>query len=86
MFPPDTPHADIVKLIKGPVTLISDSTTPKGGICAVTLFHNGGLMVELESDSLTTWLRKPMNKTALTNKLGPIVSFHSSAFPVVREY
>lgn len=86
MFPSDTPHADIVKLIKEAIILISDETTPKGGVRAVTLFHNGGLMVEMESDSLATWLRKSINRTALTNKLGPTVSFRSSALPVVIEY
>lgn len=81
MFPPDTSHADITKLIKEAIKLISDDTTPKGDVRAVTSFRNRGLMVELESDSLATWLRKLTNRTALTNKLGPTISFHSSAFP-----
>lgn len=81
MFPPDTSHADITKLIKEAIKLISDDTTPKGDVRAVTSFRNRGLMVELESDSLATWLRKLTNRTALTNKLGPTVLFRSSAFP-----
>ncbi|KAG1804411.1 uncharacterized protein BJ212DRAFT_1240961, partial [Suillus subaureus] len=51
-----------------------------------TTFHNGGLLVELDNETLVTWIRKPINSKALTSKLGPTVLFHSSAFPIVIEY
>ncbi|KIK37497.1 hypothetical protein CY34DRAFT_33528, partial [Suillus luteus UH-Slu-Lm8-n1] len=65
---------------------IKDESTPPGDIRAVTSFRNGGLLIELESGSLATWLRKLINRTALTNRLGPTVSFRNSAFPTVIEY
>jgi hypothetical protein len=68
MFPPDTTHEEIVKTLKEALGNIKDETTPPGDIKAVTSFRNGGLLVELESGSLATWLRKPFNRTALTNK------------------
>ncbi|KAG2757193.1 hypothetical protein P692DRAFT_201673798, partial [Suillus brevipes Sb2] len=53
---------------------------------SVTTFRNGGLLVELDNEALATWIRKPINSKALTSKLGPTVSFRSSAFPIVIEY
>jgi hypothetical protein len=86
MFPPETTHAEIVKLLKESLKHISDDTTPHGDIRAVTTFRNGGLLVELENEPLATWLRKPLNRNAMAGKLGPTVSFRSSAFPIVIEY
>ncbi|KAG2757242.1 hypothetical protein P692DRAFT_201673802, partial [Suillus brevipes Sb2] len=55
-------------------------------IRAVTVFRNGGILVELDNETLATWLRKPSNRTAMASRLGPTVSFRSSAYPLVIEY
>lgn len=86
VFTPETTHADVVKLIKEALTAIKDDSSPQGNIRSVTTFRNGGLLVELDNETLATWIRKPINSKALASKLGPTVSFRSSAFPIIIEY
>ncbi|KAG2743515.1 hypothetical protein P692DRAFT_20703328, partial [Suillus brevipes Sb2] len=47
---------------------------------------NGGLIVELESESLASWLNGPIGKKALENHLDIDVSFRYRSYPIVLEY
>ncbi|KIK47993.1 hypothetical protein CY34DRAFT_27466, partial [Suillus luteus UH-Slu-Lm8-n1] len=85
-FTPETTHTDVVKLIKEALSSIKDEASPQGDIPSITMFRNGGLLVELDNEVLATWIRKLINSKALTSKLGPTVLFRSSAFPIVIEY
>ncbi|KAG0700623.1 hypothetical protein DFH29DRAFT_1000959 [Suillus ampliporus] len=86
MFPPGTPHENIVKTIKEALATIRNYNTPPGDIRAVTTFHNGGLIVELENEHLAAWLRTPEGRSTLGTQLGPTVSFCNRSFPLVAEY
>lgn len=86
LFPPDTPHAAIVLKLKTALANIRDKDTPVGNIKAVLTLHNGGLIVELESESLAEWLRLPASKEALKEQFDNAVSFRTRTFPIVAEY
>ncbi|KAG1724448.1 uncharacterized protein EDB91DRAFT_1062825, partial [Suillus paluster] len=79
-------HREVVKAIKEALAKIRNDSTPEGDIRAVSTFHNGGVIVELESETLAAWLRIPEGRSALLAELRPTVSFRTRSFPLVAEY
>ncbi|KAG1810985.1 hypothetical protein EV424DRAFT_1542707 [Suillus variegatus] len=53
---------------------------------SITALHNGGFVIELESEILADWLCKPASKKALTGQLNNAVSFHTHTYPISTEY
>ncbi|KAG2738753.1 hypothetical protein P692DRAFT_201679654, partial [Suillus brevipes Sb2] len=55
-------------------------------IRAVTPLRNGGIIVELDSEDLATWLREPAGRALLEEQFESTVSFRSRTFALVLEY
>ncbi|KAG2737974.1 hypothetical protein P692DRAFT_201660663, partial [Suillus brevipes Sb2] len=55
-------------------------------IRAVTPLRNGGIIVELDSEELATWLREPTGRALLEEQFESTVSFRSRTFALVLEY
>ncbi|KAG2050053.1 hypothetical protein BDR06DRAFT_892528, partial [Suillus hirtellus] len=55
-------------------------------IRSVKSLRNGGLTVELETESLAQWLNSPAGRIALKTHLETTVSFRHRMFTVVLEY
>ncbi|KAG1824334.1 uncharacterized protein BJ212DRAFT_1245283, partial [Suillus subaureus] len=53
---------------------------------AITMLRNGGLVVELESELLVSWLNNPTGKAALESNLDLAVLFCRHTYPIVLEY
>ncbi|KAG1791261.1 uncharacterized protein HD556DRAFT_1310124 [Suillus plorans] len=81
LFPPDTPHAAIVLKLKTALANIRDRDTPVGNIKAVLTLHNGGLIVELESESLAEWLRLPANASTAAAINTPVGTGRAQTLP-----
>lgn len=86
LFSANTPTSEIAKKLNDALDKARDESTPQGRIKAVSILKNGGLIVELESESLATWLNNPPGKTALESHLDIDVSFRYRSFPIVLEY
>ncbi|KAG2740247.1 hypothetical protein P692DRAFT_20753706, partial [Suillus brevipes Sb2] len=65
LFPPGTSNKDIATRLKEAIGNIRDDNTPQGYIRAVTPLRNGGIIVELDSEELATWLRDPTGRALL---------------------
>lgn len=85
-FPPNTTSKEIAEHLKKALTNIRNDSTPEGNVKTVTTLRNGGIIVELDSDTLATWLRDPANRTLLENQFDSAVSFRSRTFALVLEY
>jgi hypothetical protein len=86
LFPPDTQHADMVKKMKEALANIRKPDTPVGDIRSITALHNGSFIIELETESLASWLRETTSKEALIAHFGNTVSFRTRTYPIVAEY
>ncbi|KAG2074138.1 hypothetical protein BDR04DRAFT_1008619 [Suillus decipiens] len=61
-------------------------TTPPSYIRAVTTLRNGGIIAELDSMDLATWLRSATGRVLLEGQFDSAISFHSCTFALVLEY
>ncbi|KAG1781473.1 hypothetical protein EV702DRAFT_1192966 [Suillus placidus] len=52
LFPPNTSNSDIMKKLKDALSNIHNNSTPPGSVKSVHALHNGGIIIELESESL----------------------------------
>ncbi|KAG1816666.1 uncharacterized protein BJ212DRAFT_1299436 [Suillus subaureus] len=86
LFPPDTPHADMVKKMKAALANIHKPDTPVWDIRSITALHNGSFIIKLKTKSLASWLHEMTSKEALTKHFGNTVSFHTHTYPIVAEY
>ncbi|KAG2351250.1 hypothetical protein BDR07DRAFT_1502152 [Suillus spraguei] len=86
LFPPDTQHADMVKKMKAALTNICKPDTPVGDIRSVTMLHNGSFIIELETESLASWLHETTSKEALIAHFRNTVSFRTCTYPIIAEY
>ncbi|KAG2739062.1 hypothetical protein P692DRAFT_20756824, partial [Suillus brevipes Sb2] len=86
LFPADTPTSEIAKKLNDALDKARDESTPQGKIRAVSVLKNGGIIAELESESLASWLNNPPGKTALESHLDIDVSFRYRSYPIVLEY
>jgi hypothetical protein len=86
LFPPDTPNADIAKKLKEAIINIRTDSTPSGGVRAITALRNGGIIVELENESLAAWLRGPIGRTLLEGQFETAISFRCRSYALVLEY
>ncbi|KAG2074556.1 hypothetical protein BDR04DRAFT_1007303 [Suillus decipiens] len=48
--------------------------------------HNGGIIVEMETKALATWLNTPSGRSAIESKLDALVLFRHHLYTVVLEY
>ncbi|KAG2747348.1 hypothetical protein P692DRAFT_201867111 [Suillus brevipes Sb2] len=69
LFPPDTSKRDMAAKIKSALEAAKDDTTPEGTIRSITTLRNGGIIVELETESLAKWLNNQPGRSALENHL-----------------
>lgn len=86
LFPPDTSKRDMAAKIKSALEAAKDDTTPEGTIRSITTLRNGGIIVELETESLAKWLNNQPGRSALENHLDISVSFRQRQYPLVLEY
>ncbi|KAG2050042.1 hypothetical protein BDR06DRAFT_867881, partial [Suillus hirtellus] len=86
LFPADTPTSEIAKKLNDALDKARDDSTPQGKIRAVLVLKNGGIIVELELETLASWLNNPPGKTALESHLDIDVSFRYCSYPIVLEY
>ncbi|KAG1726348.1 uncharacterized protein EDB91DRAFT_1061666 [Suillus paluster] len=86
LFPSKTLKHDIATKIKTTLKAARDDTTPEGTICSITTLHNGGIIVELETELLAKWLNNQPGKSALESHLDIPVLFHQHQYPLVLEY
>lgn len=86
LFPPNTSNRDIATKLKNALEAARDDTTPEGTIRLVMVLRNGGLVAELESESLAKWLNNPSGRDALENHLNLTVSLRQRLFSLVLEY
>ncbi|KAG2050493.1 hypothetical protein BDR06DRAFT_866485, partial [Suillus hirtellus] len=86
LFPLDTSKHDIAKKLNEALDKARDDSTPKGKVKAITILRNGGLIAEMESESLASWLNTMEGKTALVSNLDISVSFRHRTYPIVLEY
>ncbi|KAG1805822.1 uncharacterized protein BJ212DRAFT_1283179 [Suillus subaureus] len=63
-----------------------DDTTPPGTIKSVRTLCNGGIVVELKTESLAAWLSSPNGKAALESNMESTVSFHKHFYQIVLEF
>ncbi|KAG2066789.1 hypothetical protein BDR04DRAFT_992413, partial [Suillus decipiens] len=59
---------------------------PEGTIHSVSTLQNGGLIVELESKSLASWLNNPTGRNALESHLDTTVLFCQRHYLLILEY
>lgn len=59
---------------------------PSGSIQAVIALCNGGIVIEMETESLAIWLNSPLGRAALKGSLDSPVSFCNYTYPIVTEY
>ncbi|KAG2053913.1 hypothetical protein BDR06DRAFT_1008279 [Suillus hirtellus] len=85
LFLPDTSKHDMAAKIKSALEAAKDDTTPEGTICSIMTLHNGGIIVELETESLAKWLNNQLGRSALENHLDISVSFCQHQYPLVLE-
>lgn len=86
LFPPNTSNPDIAKKLKAALTAIRNDDTPPGDIKSVASLRNGGIVVELETESLASWLGSIEGRALLEGQFGPSVSFRNRTYPIVLEY
>ncbi|KAG2346607.1 hypothetical protein BDR05DRAFT_878545, partial [Suillus weaverae] len=55
-------------------------------IRSVKTLRNGGILVEMETKSLATWISSPEGKGTLESHLDTVVSFCQHLYPIVLEY
>ncbi|KAG2075526.1 hypothetical protein BDR04DRAFT_1149865 [Suillus decipiens] len=86
LFSLNTSKYNIAKKLNEALDKAWDETTPPRKVRAVSMLRNGGLIVELESESLATWLNKPSGKAAIEASLDLPVSFSQCTYSIVLEY
>ena len=86
LFPPESPHIDIVKKLKSALSSIRTPATPEGDIRAVQVHRNGGIIIELDNEHIADWLRTPAGQLELVKQLDSSVSFRNRTYPIVIEY
>ncbi|KIK41500.1 hypothetical protein CY34DRAFT_761526 [Suillus luteus UH-Slu-Lm8-n1] len=86
LFPPNTSNPDITKKLKAALTAIHNGDTPPGDIKSVASLCNGGIVVELEMESLVSWLGSIEGRALLEGQLGSSVLFRNRTYPIVLEY
>lgn len=86
LFPPNTSNFNIAKRLKDALEKARDESTPLGSIRAVMALRNGGIVVEMETESLAMWLNSPSGRAALEGSLDSPVSFRNRTYPIVIEY
>ncbi|KAG2036494.1 hypothetical protein BDR03DRAFT_1011651 [Suillus americanus] len=57
LFPPNMSKHDIANKLNDALEKARDESTPPGKVKVITVLRNGGLVVELESESLASWLK-----------------------------
>ncbi|KIK38823.1 hypothetical protein CY34DRAFT_90337, partial [Suillus luteus UH-Slu-Lm8-n1] len=86
LFLPDTPHVNMVKKMKAALANICKPDIPVGDIRSITALHNRSFIIELETESLASWLRETSSKEALIEHFGNTVSFRTRTYPIIAEY
>ncbi|KIK40535.1 hypothetical protein CY34DRAFT_87162 [Suillus luteus UH-Slu-Lm8-n1] len=86
LFPVNTPTSEIAKKLNDALDKARDDSTPQGKIRVVSVLKNDGIIVELESESLASWLNNQPGKTALENYLDINDLFRYRSYPIVLEY
>ncbi|KAJ8591730.1 hypothetical protein M405DRAFT_711533, partial [Rhizopogon salebrosus TDB-379] len=86
IFPPTLSHADIVTKLKETLRKARTDATPAGNLRAVTVLHGGGIIVEMETESLASWCRSPNGRTAFEEHLESTASLSNRTFPIVLQY
>ncbi|KAG1735860.1 uncharacterized protein EDB91DRAFT_1083499, partial [Suillus paluster] len=69
LFPPNMSNSDIAKKLKEALMKARDNSTPPGSIRAVMALRNGGIVIEMESESLAKWMNSPLGRTALESNM-----------------
>lgn len=86
LFSADTSNSDIAKKLKDALSNIRTDDTPPGDIKAVLSLRNGGIIIELESERLASWMRDPTGRALFEAQFDTEVSFRKRTFALVLEY
>ncbi|KAG2049923.1 hypothetical protein BDR06DRAFT_974877 [Suillus hirtellus] len=86
LFPQNTSNQDITNKLKNALTAVRNDSTPPGTIRSVSTLRNGGIIVELENETLASWFNSPNGKAAIESQLDTSVSFRQHLYTLVLEY
>ncbi|KAG2048696.1 hypothetical protein BDR06DRAFT_895004, partial [Suillus hirtellus] len=79
-------NQDIANKLKNTLTAVRNDSTPPGTIRSVSTLRNGGIIVELENETLASWFNSPNGKAAIESQLDTSVSFRQHLYTLVLEY
>lgn len=86
LFAPDATNASIAKEISDILAKTETEDTPPGEVRAIQRLHNGGLIIELDSENLANWLRSPVGRLALESHLDSTAYIRDRTYAIVAQY
>ena len=76
-------HTDVFQLKTEFNNILGNLGLANGKIRSINKLHNGGVLVEMDSDAATTWMSNQENRKNLCSKIGPTVIFRSRVHSLI---
>ncbi|KAG2365839.1 hypothetical protein BDR07DRAFT_1480884 [Suillus spraguei] len=86
LFPPEATNASIAKRISNILVEICNDSTPTGTVQAVQHLCNGGLIINLDSEQLASWLKGPTGCMLLETHLDLMMCIRDRTYAIVIQF